>query len=473
MGFVRSCARWYNAKDFYPNIGILIIILTVAIYSNDIRYWQRNDRIIAGDILHYYAYLPATFIYHDLELKFVSQNPSDYLTKFWPFRSPIKKNTIMTTMGMSVLYAPAFLTTRAIMWVIGDESDGFSPPYNLGLVIGSIIYLMISLVLLKKVLLRYFSPVATTISLIMVALGTNLGHYSTHEPTMSHLYGFFLFSVFLYLVVRWHENPTLKYSIFIGLVSGMIALVRPSNILIGFIFVFWNISGIVTLKQKVLLFSKNYAYLLVIILFAVLIWVPQMLYWKHTAGSYLFYSYGEESKFFFNNPQIFNNLFSYRKGWLVYTPIMITAFLGMIILWKKKPGLVVPMVIFSVVNIYVISSWWSWWYGGGFGLRAYVESYAIYSLGFAAFVQWIVGLRYYFIKIPLYIIIALFIALNLFQTRQYYFGSIHFVGMTKEAYWHQFLKLKPYGEYYYLLTIPDMQKARQGIYVFEPTPRND
>jgi hypothetical protein len=473
MGFVRSCARWYNAKDFYPNIGILIIILTVAIYSNDIRYWQRNDRIIAGDILHYYAYLPATFIYHDLELKFVSQNPSDYLTKFWPFRSPIKKNTIMTTMGMSVLYAPAFLTTRAIMWVIGDESDGFSPPYNLGLVIGSIIYLMISLVLLKKVLLRYFSPVATTISLIMVALGTNLGHYSTHEPTMSHLYGFFLFSVFLYLVVRWHENPTLKYSIFIGLVSGMIALVRPSNILIGFIFVFWNISGIVTLKQKVLLFSKNYAYLLVIILFAVLIWVPQMLYWKHIAGSYLFYSYGEESKFFFNNPQIFNNLFSYRKGWLVYTPIMITAFLGMIILWKKKPGLVVPMVIFSVVNIYVISSWWSWWYGGGFGLRAYVESYAIYSLGFAAFVQWIVGLRYYFIKIPLYIIIALFIALNLFQTRQYYFGSIHFVGMTKEAYWHQFLKLKPYGEYYYLLTIPDMQKARQGIYVFEPTPRND
>lgn len=472
-GIAQNETKWYQVKDFFPNISILIIILTVSIYSNDIGYWKKPNRIIYDDILHYYAYLPAVFIYNDIELKFVSKKPSDYLEKFWPFRSPLGKNTIMTTMGMSILYAPAFLTTKAIMWIIGDESDGFSPPYRLGLVIGSIIYLFISLLFLKKVLLKYFSPAATAVSLIMVALGTNLGHYSTHEPTMSHLYGFFLFSVFLYLLVKWHEKPVLKYSVLLGLVSGLIVLVRPSNILIGLIFIFWNISGIESLKQKMKFFLKNYLQLIMIVLFAIIIWVPQMLYWKQLTGSFLFYSYGEESKFFFNNPQIFNNLFSYRKGWLVYTPIMITAFIGMIMLWKKKPELVVPLAIFSVVNIYVISSWWSWWYGGGFGLRAYVESYAIYSIGFAAFVQWIIGLRYYLLKIPLFIIIALFIALNLFQTRQYYFGSIHYVGMTKKAYWHQFLVLKPYGEYYYLLTIPDMQKARQGIYEFTPTKKND
>lgn len=467
----EKIVKWYKSIDFFPNISIIIIILTVSIYTNDIAYWKRADRIICEDILHYYAYLPATFIYHDIELKFVSKKPSDFQQKFWPFHSPLGKNTIMTTMGMSILYAPAFLTTRAIMWVIGDESDGFSPPYRLGLVIGSIFYLLLSLFLLKKVLLKFFSPIATAISLIMVALGTNLAHYSTHEATMSHLYGFFLFSVFLYLVVKWHETPSIKYSIFIGLVSGLIVLVRPSNILIGLVFIFWNSYSLKSLVEKFKFFVKNYVHLAIIILFALIIWVPQLIYWKQLTGSYFFYSYGEKSNFFFNNPQIFNNLFSYRKGWFVYTPIMITAFIGLILLWKKHRGIVVPMLIFTVINIYVVSSWWSWWYGGGFGMRAYVETYALYSIGFAAFVQWIIGLRHYLVKIPLFVIIALFIAFNLFQTRQYYFGSIHYVGMTKEAYWYQFLVLKPHGEYYNLLTIPDMEKARQGIYEFTPTKR--
>ena len=101
-------------------------------------------------------------------------------------------------------------------------------------------------------------------------------------------------------------------------------------------------------------------------------------------------------------------------------------------------------------------------------MRAYVETYAFYSLGFAAFVQWILNRRCWLTKIPLFLLIAVLISFNLFQTRQYYYGSIHYVGMTEKAYWHQFLKLEPYGNFYDLLTIPDMQKARMGVYEYLP-----
>lgn len=456
------------SKSFFPNISIFLIIFIVSIYNNSIAYWNRDHRIISDDVLHYYAYLPAAFIYHDIELKFVSENPRDYQRKFWPVRSPIHKNTIMTTMGMSILYSPSFLVTRGLMLMVGDDSDGFSIPYQIGLIINGIVYLFISLLVLKKVLLRYFSPPATTLGLIMVVLGTNLGHYATHEVTMSHLYSFFLFSLFLYLTVLWHEKPKAKLAVFLGMVSGLIVLVRPTNILIGLVFIFWNVSDLNSLKSKAQGFVHQYLHLILIVVFALVMWIPQLLYWKHTTGSWFYYSYGEDSRFFFGNPQIINNLFSYRKGWLIYTPIILLAFTGLFFLWKQKRGMLVPLVFFTILNIYVVSSWWSWWYGGGFGMRAYVETYALYSLGFAAFAQWVLTRRRLWVKLPMIILIVAFVSLNLFQTRQYYFGGIHYVGMTQEAYWYQFLKLRPYGNFYNLLTFPDMEKARQGIYEYHP-----
>lgn len=451
-----------------PKISIFIVLIASFWYSLDIEYWKRTDRIISSDVLHYYAYLPAVFIYKDIELKYVSKNPSAYQEKVWPLRSPLGKNTIMTTMGMSIMYTPAFLSTYLYMQLTGQtEDDGYGPPYRLGLVIGTLVYLFLAMLLLKKTLIQFFDPLPVALTVLIIGLGTNLFHYTTAEATMSHAYSFFLFAAFLYLTVAWHSKPGFKLSIIIGLVSGMIALVRPTNAIIGLVFILWDVKSLGGLKEKALFFAHNYKGLLTTISFAILVWVPQIVYWKAITGVYFFNGYGDEQGFFFNNPQIFNNLFSYRKGWLVYTPAMILSFIGLILMMKKLKGIAIPLIVFTVLNVYIISSWWAWWYGGGFGLRAYVESYALYSVGFAALFQWVFGLRKWFISTPTILLVCALIAFNLFQTRQYYYGSIHYVGMTKEAYWHSFLKLKPYGDFYHKLTIPNMEKARKGIYEYE------
>ena len=54
----------------------------------------------------YYAYLPATFIYQDLSLDFIHDESGKFKDLIWPIETPLKKKAIITTMGMSILYAP-------------------------------------------------------------------------------------------------------------------------------------------------------------------------------------------------------------------------------------------------------------------------------------------------------------------------------------------------------------------------------
>ena len=52
------------------------------------------------------------------------------------------------------------------------------------------------------------------------------------------------------------------------------------------------------------------------------------------------------------------------------------------------------------------------------------------------------------------LLFVLLIAHSIFQTTQYYYGSIHWDGMNKEAYWDSFLRSRPSGEFYELVSPP-------------------
>ncbi|MGE4590028.1 MAG: hypothetical protein AB7E34_10705 [Acidaminococcaceae bacterium] len=413
-------------------ISIFLVVAFVAIYSINLSYWNRPDRIIASDVINYYAYLPATFVYGDVTLDFVFNNKKEFEEIFWPVITDINKNAIRVTMGMSVMYAPAFLITHAIVHITGGEADGFSWPYRLGLIIIGWVYLFLALMMLRKILLRFYSKLVTALVLVIVVVGTNLFHYATVEPAMSHAYSFLLFTAFLLLTIKWHETKCFKTAILIGLVSGMIALVRPTNVLLGLVFIFWGVDSWRGLITKFNLLKSNLVSVSLILLFAFIVWIPQLVYWKTVSGSWFFVGYEDDAAFYFANPQLINNLFSYRKGWLVYTPLMIFAFVGLVMLWKNRRGMALPIVVYSVFNIYLISSWWSWWYGGGFGMRPYVETYAIYALGFGAFVDWIFKRRF-FVKVPALIIILLLVGFSYFQSRQYYWGGYSLCGYDQRS----------------------------------------
>ena len=193
---------------------------------------------------------------------------------------------------------------------------------------------------------------------------------------------------------------------------------------------------------------------------AALVWLPQLCYWKYATGEWLFYSYAGE-RFFFDRPHLWQVLFSFRKGWLVYTPIMVFAIWGITQLPRYAPAWRFAIPVWLAAHLYVMSCWWIWWYGGSFGQRPMVETYAILSIPMAAGISRIMEFPQK-IQWTTWTVLAALIALNLFQTVQMRLGVLHWDSMTATAYQKTFLKLHEPSDIEQYLDHPDLGKAILG-----------
>jgi hypothetical protein len=121
-----------------------------------------------------------------------------------------------------------------------------------------------------------------------------------------------------------------------------------------------------------------------------------------------------------------------------------------------------PIILFLILNLYIVFSWWCWWYGGSFGQRSLIESYALLALPFAAFIKFISEKKWYY-NIIFYAIALFFVWLNIFQTYQYEHHSLHWDAMTKELYFKQFGKLDIISDFDKYLDHPNYEDAVKGI----------
>lgn len=457
-----------DIKSRLPGLALWFILAAMLGTMGTYHHWTRsksNERgVIHWDVISYYSYLPATFIYGDVTLGFLDDKDFNNDSKFWPVQLENGNRLIQTSMGLSILYSPFFFMAHVLSGILDYPQDGFNSTYQLFLVLSSLFWVMMGLLTLRRILLKFFTPLSTAITLLLVALGTNLFFYTVHEGPMSHGYNFAFITFFLWLVIRWYEEPTYRRSILLGLVYGMIVLIRPTNILAGILLAGWGIANLDDLKKRPLFLLKQYRHILLMMGMFLLPWIPQMAYWKVVSGSFIFNSYSTMgSSFYFDSPHIFDVLFSFRKGWYLYTPVMLVATAGLFFLRSKCRGATFSISIYLVVQIYILASWWSWWNGGSFGLRSFVDLYGVLALPLAAIVEtalerkrivaWLSGA---FLFLLLY--------MNQFQTWQYHKGYLHHSGMTREAYQLNFLRFHSDGNCWNMLSLPDAQLARLGIY---------
>lgn len=450
-------------KRSIRSLAVIFLLLFSLLYSMfNTKYWKQEGQVIKWDVLEYYGYLPASFIYGDISLRFTDTPTENWGKKFWALTAPNGKKVFKMSMGMAVLYAPFFGLAHLYAHFSGYTADGFSAPYKFALLMSSLFYLFWGLWFLRKILLLYFSDTLTAITLLFIVAGTNLWYYGSLEAPLSHAYSFSLITIFLWLTIQWHKNPSTWTSAILGLITGMISLIRPSNAIIVVIFMLWG-SGLSPrmLSARAGLFWKNKLNILIIAACSVLVWIPQMMYWKMQTGSWLYFSYAENGAFYFSHPEIVNGLFSYRKGWLIYTPIMIFTIPGLLLLFREHRESAWAITMFMLLNLYIIFSWWCWWYGGCFGQRAMIDSYGILALPLALFMKWAIR-QTLWKKITLFGIIFLFAILSMFYTAQYYYGAIHWDSMTKKTYWDSFGRLHPGPGFLKSLKAPDYEKALKG-----------
>lgn len=423
--------------------------------------WNKKD-VIVWDVTSYYSYLPALFYENDLTLSFCNNHPE--YTENNRMYNPIKllngNRVIKTTMGMAVMYLPFFSLAHIYCKITGITSDGFSEPYQCAIQFSGLFYLLLGLFFLRKILISWAGEKVAAWTLLFIVFGTNLFLYGSIQGAMAHAAGFALVTIMIYLFMKWMENPQIKHSILLGVVCGLMVLIRPVNILCLLFPLLFGLKGIAELWERLKFLLSNYLQIQIIVVVAFLVNLPQLVYWKIITGHFLFNSYVGE-RFYFSNPHLIEGLFGFRKGWLVYSPIMIFSLIGIMFLKKYAQAFSSIILLLVPIYIYVVLSWWCWWYGGSFGLRAMIDIYPFLAISLAALVL-VLHTGTMMGKKLLLSIMCILVVLNLWQTTQYRWGIIHHDGMTKEAYFDAFFRIEKSPEQEKFIKIPDYEKARLG-----------
>lgn len=447
-----------NSISYYVFL-ILIPVLLIAGFNTG--KWT-NEQVISQDVRVYYAYLPAVFIYQDLSFEFMDDYPDEFVKRVAYSISPEKDfRYLKMTMGLAILYLPFFLIAHLIALLTPFAANGYSAVYEAAIHFSTVLYVLAGFYFLRKILLRHFTEKVTSWTLALLLLATNLLFYSAIRTGTSHGYNFALITGALYFFEQWHEKPSWKNSLVIGLTGGLIVLIRPTNALIAMVFILYGIYNKHSFKCKAALFRTNAHKLIFIIFIAFMVLVPQLVYWKWISGEWVYYSYGDE-RFFFHDPEIFKGLFSFRKGWLIYTPVMFLAIMGMFGLcrYAKKYTWAIP--VFFLINIYIIYSWWTWWYGGSFGSRPMIDSYGLMAIPLAVSLKFVFKQKKW-INYSTQLVLILFVALNIWQSKQYQKGIIHYDGMTREAYFRSFFSWHYPNNYSDIIDRPDYEAALYNI----------
>ncbi|MDP4292699.1 MAG: hypothetical protein Q8908_16585, partial [Bacteroidota bacterium] len=430
-----------SIKDFsLVTLGFICLFISVYRLNNV------NRKEISWDVLGYYLYLPSTFIYHQPLLRDIGwlekiNKEKDLAGTLYMVSSNDKGEPIyFFLMGMALFFLPFFFLGHILALLSGFPADGFSPPYQYAMVIGGIFYTIIGLIFLRKILKHFFSEGITSLVLLIVVFGTNYIHHFTLKDLETGPVLFMLVSILLWHTIQWHQEPKRRYLIIIGSSLVLVGLVKPSELCVILLPLLWNVYSWSTLKEKFRLFYLNRKDLLITALICLCIAIPQMAYWLIRTGHLFYDSYKNPGVGLdFLSPHIIDVLFSYRKGWLVYTPVMIFALAGFYFLYKENRKLFPALIAYFLVSFYLIASWTEWWYGSAFSNRPLITVYPVLSicLGYC-----LLGLQKKgtTIKAIAGAVIVMLVMLNQFQWWQLKHYILDPYRTTKAYYWATFLK---------------------------------
>ena len=364
----RIAGMCRNRKSLFAVLLILCLLWGLRLFYAD---W--SSRTFQWDSLGYYFYLPATFIYHDVahlqwlpEVVHRYQLPGDFYQAHQDARSG--NFVFFYTMGVAVMQAPFFFIGHFLAGLLHYPQDGFSAPYHWAVNAGLLLYITLALFLLRRVLLHFFSDLTTSCVLLLVCLATNFPQYTSVEAGMTHGYLFCLYCGMLFLCLRWQQKPSLTTTGLIGFLTGLAVLIRVTDVVILFIPLFWGITNRATMKRKWKIWTEDYRHFLVVAAGVFLAIAPQLFYWHLVSGRWI-YPMGSKWDFLLPHWQV---LLGWKKGWFIYTPVTIFMIAGLFRMKRKEYRNAV--LIYFLLNVWIITAWHEWTYGASYSARALVQA---------------------------------------------------------------------------------------------------
>jgi hypothetical protein len=400
------------------------------------------DAPIHSDGVSYYVYLPAWIGDGDPTFETLARDCCGGFTADpigihrWP---ETKRWLAVHPIGVAILMLPFFLVAHALSWWSNLPRDGFSFYYQYVVGAAGLAYATAGLAILRRLLLRHFSEAVVLATLVSIAFGTNLFHYAVYDGTFSHAFSFFLIVCLLLLTDRWWENPEWSTSIGLSAVAALIVLVRhPNAMFLAFVPVY-GVRRSSDLASNLHRLWQRRGLVVTMIAMTMCGVAPQLAVYKWATSHWIVKS-DPDGHFTFGSPHLFGTLFSVERGVFFWSPVLLFAVAGLWVGRGWARGWVAVTVAVLAADTYLMASWYMWYFGVGYGHRAYVDALGVFGIYMAAFFAWAAERPR--VAKAVRALTAALVVLSMVQTVQYWTGVIPGEKTTWDQYRALFLRVR-------------------------------
>lgn len=410
---------------------------------------------IRSDGVGYYAYLPSLILHGDPTYLKLSGSQYDGTIPGWTGISQVDGRYLNRyPPGLAILALPFFCAGHLATLIMQSPpgappgriygfnypADGFSFFYQHAAGLGGMTLLLTGLVLLHGLLLRYYSRATSTLTVLLLVFGTNLLNYGTGESFCAHN-GVFLLVVFVMRALpNWFNHPAWVTSLWLGVLVGLLALVRSTTLLILPACMLFGVCRFHDGVERVRLLCSRLHFLVIAGCVIGLLLGMQLVMNYLACGEWVFNGYARQGfGFYWTEPRWLEVLFSPRHGALLHAPILILALVGLFFLRGRAAAWRIPAWIFVVGTLYIIAAWWNWWFGGAFGHRGLIDAYPFLALGIAQALSMLRDdSRSAWFTRAVWTFILLCLLWNLFLMKMYYTRELPIEGFDADALYDVF-----------------------------------
>jgi hypothetical protein len=363
----------------------IMLLVTVLFFA--VHLWLFNfcgiklDSFIWSDATGYYQYLPEIILNGNVtQLPYAVPNGNGMTVDKY-------------TCGVALLEAPWFFITLLYCKIFGLSQNGYSGEYGFSIWLSAVTYAYLGLVFLYSFLRKWFTSIVSLISVLAVYLCTNLYYYTVFESGMSHVYSFFLLSLFLFSLNKFIYHPKLSSAFLTGFSFGLAVMIRPTNVFYGLLFLLFDVGSFAAFKARLKWILQNAKYFFIILIAVLIAFLPQMLYWHAVTGKYFVYSYeysagGKLETFeFWNAPKIGYVLFGVESGLFNYAYVLYFFLAGLLWMMKTRNKEWIYLLLLFLLITYSNASWWAYTFSCSFGHRAFIEYYPLFIIPVAFMLQ--------------------------------------------------------------------------------------
>lgn len=296
-------------------------------------------------------------------------------------RTATGRKGIPHPIGPPLVWAPVLALAHggavvANVFGAGIQTHGYTPWHQRIVFFTSVLFgcgaVLLGRRLATRVLGGRWAPSYAAVALL---LGSSLAYYTTAMPSYGHALDAFTCAAFLAYWAATVGRTDLRRYALLGALLGLAMLVRVQEVGMGVVVALEQAVGAVValqaravawparLRQVATLIGRGALALAV----ALVCFIPQLVAWKLVYGMYQTPQGDAYTRW--GTPMVAELLWSARNGWLVTTPVVYLAVVGLALVPRRARLVGAGLIAAVVVQVYLNSVIMDWWGQASFGNR--------------------------------------------------------------------------------------------------------